>query len=49
MKLLGFIIVGFDITDQLLIRYVAFVRYWGKEMGVLLDSTSAMCRLQESI
>jgi hypothetical protein len=28
MKLLGMISVGFDITDQLLTRFSAFVRYW---------------------
>jgi hypothetical protein len=31
MKLLGIISVGFDVTDQLLIRSFAFVRYWGKK------------------
>jgi predicted membrane channel-forming protein YqfA (hemolysin III family) len=31
MKLLGIINVGFDVTDQLLIRYFAFVRYWRKK------------------
>jgi hypothetical protein len=31
MKLLGIISVGFDITDQLLIRFFAFFRYWGKK------------------
>jgi hypothetical protein len=30
MKLLGIINVGFDVTDQLLIRFSAFVRYWRK-------------------
>jgi hypothetical protein len=30
MKLLGIISVGFNITDQLLIRFSAFVRYWRK-------------------
>jgi hypothetical protein len=30
MKLLGITSVGFDITDQLLIRFSAFVRYWRK-------------------
>jgi hypothetical protein len=30
MKLLGIICVGFDVTDQLLIRFSAFVRYWRK-------------------
>jgi hypothetical protein len=28
MKLLGIISVGFDVTDQLLTRFFAFVRYW---------------------
>jgi hypothetical protein len=28
MKLLGIISVGFDVTDQLLIRFSASVRYW---------------------
>jgi hypothetical protein len=31
MKLLGNISVGFDITDQLLIRFSAFLRYWRKK------------------
>jgi hypothetical protein len=30
MKLLGIISVGFDVTDQLLIRSFAFVRYLKK-------------------
>jgi hypothetical protein len=30
MKLLEIISVGFEITDQLLIRFSAFVRYWRK-------------------
>jgi hypothetical protein len=30
MKLSGIISVGFDVTDQLLIRSFAFVRYWKK-------------------
>jgi hypothetical protein len=32
MKLLWVINVGFDITDQLLIRSFAFVRYWRKKL-----------------
>jgi hypothetical protein len=28
MKLSGIISVGIDVTDQLLIRFSAFVRYW---------------------
>jgi hypothetical protein len=31
MKLLGIIRVGFDITDQLLIRFSVFIRYWRKK------------------
>jgi hypothetical protein len=31
LLLLGIIIVGFDITDQLLIRLSAFIRYWKKK------------------
>jgi hypothetical protein len=31
MKLLGIISVGFDLTDQLLISFSAFVRYWKKK------------------
>jgi hypothetical protein len=37
MKLLEIIGVGFDVTDELLIRSFAFVRYWrdtGKIIGV---------------
>jgi hypothetical protein len=30
MKFLGIISVDFNIVDQLLIRYSAFVRYWRK-------------------
>jgi hypothetical protein len=30
MKLFGIISVGFDVTDQLLIRIFAFIRYWRK-------------------
>jgi hypothetical protein len=31
MKLLGMISVGFDITDQLVIRFSAFIKYWRKK------------------
>jgi hypothetical protein len=31
MKLFGIISVGFDVTDQLLIRSFAFGRYWRKK------------------
>jgi uncharacterized membrane protein len=46
--IIGVINVGFNITDQLLIRFSAFVRYWRK-MGVQFKSTSAIHRLQESL
>jgi hypothetical protein len=36
-KMLGIISAGFEVTDQLLIRFLAFVRYW-----------TAIQRLQES-
>jgi hypothetical protein len=48
MRLLGTISVGFDVTEQLLIRYFAFVGHWRK-VGVQRDSTSAIRRLQESL
>jgi hypothetical protein len=41
MKLLETISVGFDITDQLLIRFSAFVRYWRKNGSTM--------RLRESL
>jgi hypothetical protein len=31
MKLFEIINVGFDVTDQQLIRFSAFARYWGKK------------------
>jgi hypothetical protein len=31
MKLLGITSAGFNVTDQLLIRFSAFVRYWKKK------------------
>jgi hypothetical protein len=40
--------VGFDITDQLVIRFSAFTDT-GVKMGVQLDSTSAIHRLHESL
>jgi hypothetical protein len=30
MKLLGIIIVGFDVKDQLVMRFFAFIRHWRK-------------------
>jgi hypothetical protein len=48
MKLLEIISVGVDVTDQLLIRFSAFLRYWQK-MAVQKDSTSAIHRLQKSL
>jgi Gpi18-like mannosyltransferase len=38
MKLLGIISVGFDVTDQLLIRAFAFIRYW-REKNRTYDKT----------
>jgi hypothetical protein len=35
MKLLGIISVGFDVTNQLLIRFSAFVRYWRKNWSTM--------------
>jgi hypothetical protein len=48
MELLGIISVGFDITDQLLIRFSALISY-SRKMGVQRDCTSAIHRLQESL
>jgi hypothetical protein len=42
MKLLGIFGVGFDITDQLLIRFFAFIRYWrknGSKMGQYISQS----------
>jgi hypothetical protein len=47
MKLLGTISVDFDVTDQLLIRFSAFVRYWEK-VGVQCEpSLSLLIRGRE--
>jgi hypothetical protein len=46
MKLLGIISVGFNVSDQLLIRFFADT---GEKIGVQGDSTSAIHRLQESL
>jgi hypothetical protein len=35
MELLGTISVGFDITDQLLIRFSAFVRCWRRNESAM--------------
>jgi hypothetical protein len=35
MKLLGTINEGFDVTDQLLIRFSDFVRYWTKNENAI--------------
>jgi hypothetical protein len=35
MKFLGFISVGFHVTDQLLIRFTAFIRYWRKNWSTM--------------
>jgi hypothetical protein len=41
MKLLGIISMGFDVTDQLLIRFSAFVRYWRKKWELFIDFKKA--------
>jgi hypothetical protein len=46
MKLLGTVIVYFDVTDQLLIRFSAFFRYW-EMIGIDCDITSAIQKFQE--
>jgi hypothetical protein len=46
---MGIISADFNIVDQILITCSAFVTYWIKKMGVQWDSTSAVCRHQESI
>jgi hypothetical protein len=48
MTLLGIIIVGFVITDQLLNRLSAFVRYWRKN-GLEWDRILAIYRLKENL
>jgi hypothetical protein len=44
MKLLGIISVGFDITDQVLFRFL-HLSDTGEKMGVQCDSISAIHRL----
>jgi hypothetical protein len=39
-KLLEIINVGFDVTDQLLIRFSAFVKYWRKNVSTMRQSIS---------
>jgi hypothetical protein len=46
MKLLGIINVGFDVIDQLLTRFLAFIRY-GEKMEIS-GPQSAIHRLPES-
>jgi hypothetical protein len=48
MKLLGIISLGSDVTDQLLIRFLAFVTY-RRKMGVQLGTTADIRRIQESL
>jgi hypothetical protein len=47
MKLLGTISVDFDVTDQLLIRFL-HSSDTGKKVGIQRDSTTAIHRFQES-
>jgi hypothetical protein len=48
IKLLAVITKGFDVTDQLLIRFL-YPSDTGKKIGVLWDSTSDIHRFQESL
>jgi hypothetical protein len=48
MKLLRITSVGFDVTDQVLIRFSVFIRYWRKKWEYY-ETTSAVHRLQESL
>jgi hypothetical protein len=41
--------VGFDVTDQLLIRFSAFVRYWRKNLNTMNEAVHQLFRLQENI
>jgi hypothetical protein len=46
MKLLGIVSVDFDVTDQLMIRISAFVRYWrknGSTMRQYISSSFTEC------
>jgi hypothetical protein len=40
MKLLGIMSVGINVTDQLLIRFFAFVRYWRKNGSTMRQYSS---------
>jgi hypothetical protein len=46
-KIIGIISANFDVIDQLLIRYFAFLWYWRKN-GVQWDCTSAIIDLCEA-
>jgi hypothetical protein len=48
MKLLGIISVGFNITDQLLIRSFAFVKILEEKGGAMRQYISYSYRLKES-
>jgi hypothetical protein len=39
-KLLGIISLGFNVTDQLLIRFSVFVRYWRKSESTIIQYIS---------
>jgi hypothetical protein len=42
MKLLGIISMDFDVTDQLLIRFPAFVRYWRRNWSTMRQYISSL-------
>jgi hypothetical protein len=44
MKLLGIISVGVDVTDQLLIRSFAFIRYYADDVNLLGDNIDTIKR-----
>jgi hypothetical protein len=51
MDEVGDISIGFDVTDELLIKFFSFFKCWKRktEMGVQRDSTSAIHRFQENL
>jgi hypothetical protein len=50
MKLLGIIRIGFNVRDQLSIRFSAFIKNWKKKKKWKYnEGTSALHRLQESL
>jgi hypothetical protein len=46
---LDIIIVGFTITDKLVIWFFKFITYWEKKFGIQWYSTSSIHKLQERL